>query len=332
MAFLADVIVPEIFQPYSVELTATKSLVFSSGLVERGGELDRLAGGGGTNVIMPFFQDLSGDSLVWDETAETPGIITTAQDVAVIQYRKKAWNSTVLAKYKSGDDPQGVIMDLVARYWAREYQTMLINILNGVFASTVMASEHVHDVALEDGNAATAAELMSRTNAVTALSLLGDEINGLGFVFMHGDVYWNLVQLEEINFLLPSEIDTTLGGPDTQVPTYLGKIVIVDDTLPKVAGLTSGFKYTTIFAGPGAVGYGEAALDPQDAVKTDENVLAGIEFMINRRVSIIHPFGVRWIGTPAGAAPTNAELATGGNWERIYERKNVRLVAAITNG
>ena len=332
MAFLADVIVPEIFQPYSVELTATKSLVFSSGMVEQGEELNRLAGGGGDNIKMPFFQDLVGDSLIWDEVAETPGVITTAQDLAVIHYRKKAWNSTVLAKYKSGDDPQGVIADLVARYWAREYQSMLINTLIGVFASATMALEHVLDVAIEDGDAATAAELMSRDNAVMGLALLGDEINGIGFVFMHSTVYWNLVKLEEINFLLPSEIDTTLGGPDQQVPTYLGKIVIVDDTLPRVAGTTSGFKYTTIFAGAGAIGYGEATLDPMDAVKTDEDVLAGIEFLVNRRVSIIHPFGVRWIGVPAGSAPTNAELALGTNWERIYERKNVRLIAVITNG
>ena len=72
MAFLADVIVPEIFVPYSVELTAQKSLLLSSAMVERNSELDRLAGGGGNNVNMPFFTDLSGDDLIWDETAENP--------------------------------------------------------------------------------------------------------------------------------------------------------------------------------------------------------------------------------------------------------------------
>lgn len=28
----------------------------------------------------------------------------------------------------------------------------------------------------------------------------------------------------------------------------------------------------------------------------------------------------------AGSSPTNAELSTGGNWERVYESKNVRIV------
>ena len=30
--------------------------------------------------------------------------------------------------------------------------------------------------------------------------------------------------------------------------------------------------------------------------------------------------------TVTGSSPTNAELATGGNWERVYESKNVRIV------
>ena len=320
MAFLADIIVPEIFVPYAVELTAQKSLLLSSAMVERNSELDRLAAGGGNNVNMPFFTDLTGDDLVWDETAEVPGRIQTAQDVAAIHYRKKAWNSSQLAKYKSGDDPMGEIANLVASYWARRMQASLISTLTGVFASATMLAEHVNDQ-----NAAP----MDRTVAVNTLALLGDEINALGFMFCHSTVYWNLVAQEQINFIVPSEIDTTLGGVDGQIPTYLGKIVIVDDTVPSNAGAGP---YTTYFAGAGAIGYGEADMDPSDAVKTDEDILAGTEIMANRKVYILHPFGVRWGGTPAGAAPTNVELETAASWTRVYERKNVRLAAAITNG
>lgn len=320
MAFLTNVIVPQIFTPYSVERTAAKSLLLSSALVERNEELDRLAGGGGNNVNMPFFTDLSGNDLIWDETAEVPGVITTSQDVSVIHYRKKAWNSSQLAKYKSGDDPQSVIADLVADYWGRAMQRVLIDTLRGVFASALMTAEHVNN---------QVATPMNRTIAVNTLRLLGDEINALGFVFMHSTVYWNLVAAEEINFIVPSEIDTTLGGPDGQIPTYLGKIVIVDDGLPNNPATPS---YTTYFAGAGAIGYGEAALDPEDATKTDEDILAGTEILANRRVYILHPFGVRWQGAPAGASPSNTELAVGTNWLRVYERKNVRLAAAITAG
>ena len=332
MALLADIIVPEIFVPYAIEKTAEKSLLLSSALVERNPALDILASGGGNNANMPFFTDLSGDDLIWDEVAETPGVIQTGQDAAVIHYRKKAWNSSQLARYKSGDDPMAAIADHVADYWGRRIQQTLISTLVGVFASTTMANEQVNNVSIADGDNATAANLMSRTTAINTMALLDDEIGAIGFIFMHSTIYWNLARQEEIQYIVPSEIDTTLGGVDGQIPTYLGKIVIVDNSVPAVPAATSGMQYTTIFAGAGAIGYGEGQLDPGDAVKTDEDILAGTELISNWRTFILHPFGVRWIGTPAGASPTNAELEAAANWNRVYERRNVRLAAAITNG
>ena len=183
-----------------------------------------------------------------------------------------------------------------------------------------MLAEHVNN---------QVATPMNRTIAVNTLALLGDEINALGFMFCHSTVYWNLVAQEQINFIVPSEIDTTLGGPDGQIPTYMGKIVIVDDTVPNNPATPS---YTTYFAGAGAIGYGEAALAPEDALKTDEDILAGTEIMAHRRVFILHPFGVRYSGAPAGSSATNAELEAGASWARVYERRNVRLAAAITAG
>jgi len=48
---------------------------------------------------------------------------------------------------------------------------------------------------------------------------------------------------------------------------------------------------------------------------------------VNRRRFVLHPRGVKWVGSPAGSSATNAELATGTNWVRVYEPKNVRIVA-----
>jgi hypothetical protein len=35
------------------------------------------------------------------------------------------------------------------------------------------------------------------------------------------------------------------------------------------------------------------------------------------------------VGVPAGVSPSNAELATGLNWTRVYENKAIRIVAFI---
>jgi hypothetical protein len=103
-----------------------------------------------------------------------------------------------------------------------------------------------------------------------------------------------------------------------RVPTYLGKRVIVDDGLPAANGV-----YTTYIFGEGAFGLGEGAAPVP--TEFDRDSLAGDDIMINRRHFILHPRGVAWQN--ANGNPTNTELATAANWERVYEPKNVRIVA-----
>ena len=54
--------------------------------------------------------------------------------------------------------------------------------------------------------------------------------------------------------------------------------------------------------------------------------------LINRRRYILHPRGVKFTSASvAGDSPTNAELETGANWTRVFENKNVRMVAIDHN-
>jgi hypothetical protein len=54
--------------------------------------------------------------------------------------------------------------------------------------------------------------------------------------------------------------------------------------------------------------------------------------LINRRRYILHPRGVKFTSAAvAGDSPTNAELENGANWTRVFENKNVRIVAIEHN-
>ena len=54
--------------------------------------------------------------------------------------------------------------------------------------------------------------------------------------------------------------------------------------------------------------------------------------LINRRRYILHPRGVKFTSAcVAGDSPTTAELETAANWVRVWENKNVRLVAITHN-
>ncbi len=47
----------------------------------------------------------------------------------------------------------------------------------------------------------------------------------------------------------------------------------------------------------------------------------------------MHPRGVKWLDASVAATfPTNTETEAAANWERVYERKNVRIASLITNG
>lgn len=319
---LADILIPEVWVPYMLEQTAEKSALFQSGIIAQNAELNAIADGGGSTANMPFFQDLTGDSEVLsDSTPLTVNKITTSKDVAVKHFRAKAWGAGDLAAALSGDDPMARIADRVAAWWARDMQKTLIQTLKGVFAASSM-SGHVLNVAIEDGANATDANKLTAETTIDAFSLLGDEINALQAIAMHSQMYNRLLKQDLIEFEQPS-------AQGTPIQRYLGRTVIVDDNCPRVAGGTSGFKYTSYLFGPGVIGYGEG--NPPVPVETDRDILQGEEYMVNRRHFILHPGGVKWIGTAAGVGPTNTELATGTNWSRVYEVKNVRMVALTTN-
>jgi hypothetical protein len=321
---IADILVPDVWIPYMREQTAEKSALFQSGIVRTSDELTGLAQGGGSTINMPFFQDLSGNSEVLSDTSPlSVNKITTGKDIAAKHYRGKAWGSNDLAQALSGADPLAAIASLVGAWWARDMQTTLISTLKGVFAATTMSTTHVHNIAIEDGSAATDANKITAENTIDAFDKLGDEISALEAIAMHSRLYNSLLKQNLIEFVQFSE-------QGQRISTYLGRTVLVDDGMPRVAGTTSGYKYTSYLFGADSVAFGEG--NPNVPVETDRDSLQGDDYLVNRREFILHPVGVKWQGTPAGTSPTNTELSTGTNWARVYQPKNVKVVALVTNG
>lgn len=324
---IADVIVPEVFNPYVIQRTAELSALRRSGIVQPNPELDRLASAGGKLINMPFWNDLTGaDEVLSDSGALTPAKIDAGQDIAVLLMRGKAWSVNDLATALSGDDPMGAIGDLVAEYWARREQDTLISILTGVFADNIAndSSDLVHDISIADGNNAAAANLISADAVLDTTQLLGDAKNRLTALTMHSAVHNRLQKQNLIDFEPTNAQDIGWG-------TYLGKTIIVDDRCPRVAGGTSGFVYTTYLFGMGAIGLGNGGAPVP--TETDRDSLAGEDILVNRRHYLLHPRGVKFTSSSvAGSSPTNTELEAAANWDRVYDQKNVRLAALKTNG
>jgi len=318
---ITDVIVPEVFNPYVIQRTAKLSAFYQSGIIARNPELDRLASSGGKLVNMPFWEDLTDDDdeVLSDQTALTVGKIKAARDVAALLARGRAWSVNDLAKALSGDDPMAAIGDLVADYWARRFQVILIKILDGIFGNTTQTEmgNNKHDIS--NGNAA----VIDAETAIDAIYKLGDNADKLTGFAMHSATVAKLTKDDLIETIPPSE-----GKP--AVRTFLGKPVVVDDSLPVSNGV-----YTTYIFGAGAFGWGEGGAPVP--VETARDALAGDDILIHRRHFILHPRGVAFLNanlyvdpndTTKGtnATPSNDNLANPLNWKRVYEPKNVRIV------
>lgn len=308
---IADVIVPEVFNPYVIQRSMELSALVQSGIVANDPLLDSLAAAGGKLINMPYWNDLTGDDeALSDTTALTPGKITTGQDIAVLIMRGKAWSTNDLAKALSGDDPMRAIADLVAGYWARRRQAALINILTGVFGAASMAG-NVHDI-----SAVTNADTFTGEHFIDATQKLGDAKENLSGIVMHSAVQASLAKQNLITVLKDSD------GADT-FPTYMGKRVIVDDGVPVATGV-----YTTYIFGQGAVALGNG--NPPVPTETDRDSLAGDDILINRQHFLLHPRGVKFTSASVvGSSPTNTELATAANWVRVYDNKAIKIVKFV---
>lgn len=305
---IADVIVPEVFNPYVVNRTMERSALYQAGIIATVPGLDILGTKGGTQIVMPFWNDLTGaEEILSDSSPLGVDKITAGTDAAVLNARGKAWGTNDLAKALSGDDPMAQIGDLVADFWGRRMQVLLLKILEGIFASGEL-NANISDIS----GAAGADAVISGDAMVDASFALGDARAGLTAVAFHSASVKVLVKQGLIDYVPDAQGELT-------IPTYMGKRVIEDDTMP-----TSGGVYTGYLFGQGAIGYGDG--NPPVPTETDRDSLQGEDILINRKHFVFHPRGMKWVGTAAGVSPTNVEFATGANWDRVYDPKNIRVV------
>lgn len=312
---IADIIVPEVFNDYFINRTSEMARFYMGGIVTQNAQFDALATAGGKLLNLPFFEDLTGaDEILTDSAALTPGKITSAQDVAALHARGRAWGVNDLAKALSVGraDPMAAIGDLVADYWARRYQALLVSSLKGVIADN--EDNNSGDMVAGTGTAAFDADLF-----IDGQATFGDAIGGLSGIAFHPVVYHALKKKDNISFEKES-----MG--ELEVETYRGLRVIVDRNLPVDAGV-----YTTYLFGQGAFALGNGAAPVPS--ETDRDSLAGEDYLITRTHFMLHPRGIKWTNASvASTTPSNAETENAANWSRVYEREQVRIAAIKSNG
>jgi hypothetical protein len=284
---------------------------------------------------VPFFKaNLTGDfEVLSDSTSLTPGKITADKQVGVILHRGRAFESRDLAALAAGADPMAAIGAKVADYVANQRQKDLIKCIEGVFGSLTGSDSPAFSALRFDTSGMTA---LGPRQVAKARALLGDQGDKLAAVALHSAVYYDLVERKAIDYITNSEarlataatgastinavggsIAAAYGG-DNAVPLYMGLRVIVSDDL-----VPTSTNYPVYFFTQGAIASGEQ-MGMQ--TETDRDILAKSDAMSIDLHYCYHPVGAKW--NTATPNPTPAQLATIGNWTKVYETKNLGIVRA----
>lgn len=331
---LSNMIVPEVFDAQISLRTMQQSIMMSSGIIRADAALATKLAGGGTTFNVPFYNDLDDTEadVGSDDPASfaTPGNITTGRDIAIRNVRARGWSAMDLVRELAGTDPMKEITNKVAEYWARQNDAFAISCLRGLFADNVAndAGDMVNDISTDGAGAVTSAELFSMEAVLDAAQTAGDAKRSLQHLLMHSTVHNRLAQLDMIDF-----------RPDSETKmwhSYYGDFrVHVSDNMPAIAG-TNRTRYHTYLLGSNVLAWADKTMPNAVSVARDEAAGNGVgmETLWTRRQFILHPYGVKFTSSSmAGEFPTNTELRTAANWDRVYpERKQVRMALLITNG
>ena len=329
---ISDIYNPLVFAGDIQESQIELNRFISSGVALRNPIIDGMATTGGNIGELPFFKPLGTDEPNYsnDDASSTssPKNITSAKQVYRLAAQNQSWSVMDLAAELALQDPVAAITGRIGQYWATNNERRAIKSSLGVLADSVAnhSGDMVNDVHASTAAAITADTQISGDAVLDAFQTLGDHDSLVTAMAVHSVQYTALRKQNLIDF-----IPNARG--EVNIPTYMGKQLIVDDSLP-VEAVGDTFKYTSILFGAGAFATGEGrVLNPSELDRDPSSGNGGgQEIIYSRRSDIIHPQGYQFTSASvAGQSATQAELADASNWTRAYERKNIPMAFLVTN-
>ena len=330
---LADVYVPVPFNKAVDQKALELNAFWQSGILREDPIITAAALVGGVIGELPFFNPLA-TTAEPNYTTDNPATVSTPEKISGDKqiYRKNmshnSWSTMDLSRELALADPLGAITSGIGGYWATQSEKRVIQSAMGVLNDNVAndGGDMVYSIATDSVAAITDAERISAEAVLFTKATMGDHAELLTTIAMHSVVYTRL-QIQNLIVYIPN------ARGEIVIPTYLGYRVVVDDSMPAVAG-TNRITYTTILFSQGSVAYGVGSPmvpSEQERVAGSGNG-GGQDILHSRRTEIIQPQGFQNTGTPAGQSLTLAELAAATTWDRVIARKKIGIAFLQTNG
>ncbi len=319
---LGDVVEPEVFTDYMMERSIYKNALYRSSILTPQPQLDTLLDGGSSTFSFPFWQtnDVVGASPSAVNQADdvTPSELTADKMVARRLFFDVAFNQEDLASVLAGSNPQDAVMESIGNMWDRQTQQVLFAQIQGIIADDLTDDNDMINDITSAGN-----DKISSGAVIETATKFGDMQGDLVGIAMHSVPYGTLQEANLIDTRPENEQNVGWG-------TYLGKSVIVDDTL-----IDGSSDYWTVLFKSNAFGYGQTDRNyvPTELWR-DPSKSGGRSLLYSRKVMAVHPYGMKYSETSeSGTFPTLSDLKLAANWDRVAASvKNMRFVVLKSNG
>ena len=263
----------------------------------------------------------------------TPANISSELQKFRAAARNAAWSTMDLARELALEDPVGAITGRIGQYCATDDEQRLIFSLLGILADNIAndSGDMVVNVATDSSSAVTDAERIGGERVVDGLQTLGDHKANITTMAIHSAIHARLQKQQLIQYVRDFE-------NNIMFETYMGKRLIVDDSLPAVAG-SNRITYTCILFGPGVFGYANGqVLVPSETYRLPlAGDGSGQDVILSRVNNVWHPNGFSFLSTSVTGGKATCrfanytDLKNVANWNRIWQRKNIPLAFIKVN-
>ena len=349
--FLSNLVSRPEFLQYTAEGIFEQSKWIQSGIIQRNAALDARAGG--TRVRVPFFDPIAPtETQILSTSSWNGGLgyltaqnVTADEQIMTLLHRGFAYAADDLGKLGTGADPLAHVRNqLTAAINKLKTATLsahLMGLFGGISGAGVLGANQTNKTFAGVPGSMTEANFLNVANVVAAKAKLGEKGDMLDSIAMHSNVAYYLQQVGMLTFST-SALSTGgsiiwggggVGVAQTEVATFAGLRVVIDDQLTYLTGGTSthAVKYPVYLFQSGVVSEG---IQQDLRLAADRNILSMQDILAVDYHYGYHVTGTKW--NVAGDNPTNAattgNLADTASWSLVYSAaKQVPVCRLLVN-
>jgi hypothetical protein len=349
--FLSNLVTRPEFLQYTAEGIFEQSKWVQSGIIQRNAALDARAGG--TRVRVPFFDPIAPtETQILSTSSWNGGLgyltaqnVTADEQIMTILHRGFAYAADDLSKLGSGADPLAHVRNqltaAINKLKTATLAAQLLGLFGGISGAGVLGPNQTNKTFAGVPGSMTEANFINVGNVVAAKAVLGERGDNLDSIAMHSNVAYYLQQIGMLTFST-SALSTGgavvwggggVGVTQTEVATFAGLRVVIDDQLVALTGGTSTHakKYPVYLFQSGVVSEG---IQQDLRLGADRNILSMQDILAVDYHYGYHITGTKW--NVAGDNPTNAattgNLADTASWSLVYSTtKQVPIARLLVN-